>query len=97
MISPHFPPEFGWYGPGRDSMELALELSQRGHQVDVIACLDKLDEGETHQDGMRVVRVNWQNNMRKGESDSAFSSSITRSDEHAFSNLGCVLKHQSRQ
>jgi hypothetical protein len=66
MITPHFPPEFGWYGPGRDSMELALELSERGHQIDVIACVDKLGEGETYQDGMKVTRVNWQSNMRNG-------------------------------
>lgn len=65
MISPHFPPEFGWHGPGRDSMELAMEVARRGHDVDVIACSEKIGEGETRQDGLRVIRVNWQKDGRK--------------------------------
>lgn len=65
MITPHFPPEFGWYGPGRDSMELALDLSERGNQVEVIACHDTFAEGESYQDGIKVIRVNWLNDKRK--------------------------------
>lgn len=59
MITPHFPPDFGWYGPGRDAMELAEELYQRGCQVEVIACTEKLAAGETFQDGIKVIRTDW--------------------------------------
>ncbi len=62
MITPHYPPEFGWYGPGRDSMELALFLLESGHQVEVIACGDKLGDGETYQDGIKVTRISWHKN-----------------------------------
>lgn len=65
MINPHFPPEFGWSGPGRDSMELATELARLGHEVDVIACSENIGAGETFQDGIRVLRVNWQKEGRK--------------------------------
>lgn len=59
MITPHYPPEFGWYGPGRDAMELAEELSQRGCHIEVIACAEKLTPGETFQDGIKVTRTDW--------------------------------------
>lgn len=59
MITPHFPPDFGWYGSGRDAMELAEELYQRGCQVEVIACAEKLSAGETVQDGIKVFRTDW--------------------------------------
>lgn len=58
MITPHFPPDFGWYGPGRDAMELAEELYQRGCQVEVIACAEK-HVAETVQDGLKVIRTDW--------------------------------------
>lgn len=58
MITPHFPPDFGWYGPGRDAMEIAEELYQRGCQVEVIACAEK-HVAETVQDGLRVMRTDW--------------------------------------
>lgn len=75
MITPHFPPEFGWYGPGRDSMELALELAERGHQVEVIACADKLGAGETYQDGIKVIRISL---PKYGPSDSLIAHSLPK-------------------
>lgn len=59
LITPHYPPEYGWYGPGRDAMELAEELRERGCHVEVIACADKLPPGETWQDGIKVIRTDW--------------------------------------
>ncbi len=75
MITPHYPPEFGWYGPGRDSMELALDLAEKGHQLEVIACADKLDAGETYQDGIKVIRVSWTTEVR---SDSLIAYSLPK-------------------
>ncbi len=66
MITPHFPPEFGSSGPGRDSMELALELAERGHLIEVIACQSALAAGESYQDGIKVIRVNWLSDKRNG-------------------------------
>ncbi|MBX9953161.1 MAG: glycosyltransferase family 4 protein [Candidatus Obscuribacterales bacterium] len=59
LITPHYPPEFGWYGQGRDAMELAEELHARGCHVEVIACAEKLTPGETWQDGIKVIRTDW--------------------------------------
>ncbi len=66
MITPHFPPEFGWYGTGRDSLELAHVLADRGHQVTTIACAEQMQAGETFQDGCKVIRVEWQKRAREG-------------------------------
>ncbi len=65
MLSPHFPPEFGWFGPGRDSMELAMAFTELGHHLEVIACAEKFGAGDVYQGGIRVMRINWQSDHRK--------------------------------
>ncbi|PZM85358.1 MAG: hypothetical protein DKT66_04010 [Candidatus Melainabacteria bacterium] len=72
MITPHFPPDFGWYGPGRDAMELAEELYQRGYQVEVIACAEK-HVAETVQDGLKVIRTDWRSH---GSNNSLVANSL---------------------
>src|SRR5689334_4952167 len=72
MITPHFPPDFGWYGPGRDAMELAEELYQRGCQVEVIACAEK-HVAQTVQDGLKVMRTDWRSH---GSNNSLVANSL---------------------
>lgn len=66
MITPHFPPDFGWYGVGRNSMELAHVLNDQGHEVTIITCAEKGGTADTYQDGCKVTRVEWKKTPRHG-------------------------------
>ncbi|MBA3994136.1 MAG: hypothetical protein C0469_11465 [Cyanobacteria bacterium DS2.3.42] len=66
MITPHFPPDFGWYGVGRNSMELAHVLNDHGHEVTIITCAEKGGTADTFQDGCSVTRVEWKKAPRLG-------------------------------
>lgn len=45
-------------------MELAHELTQRGHEITVVACAQEGQAGESLQDGNRVLRVDWKKEPR---------------------------------
>lgn len=56
LISPVFPPDFGWDGTARASYELALGLKAKGHEVEVIA-FGQFNQSSTKQDGLVVHRL----------------------------------------
>ncbi len=61
FISPTFPPDFGWDSVSRQSLELALGLKARGHQVGVVS-LARISESDSLQDEMAIVRIAYKNN-----------------------------------
>lgn len=75
ILAPHFPPDFGWYGTGRDAMELAYALFEKGHQPEIIACSETLGAAQTHQDGFKVRRIKW---LSEGRPNSISSHSLPR-------------------
>lgn len=75
ILTPHFPPDFGWYGAGRDVMELAYALFEKGHTPEVIACSETLGTAQTHQDGFKVRRIEW---LREERPNSLSSNSLPR-------------------
>lgn len=66
MITPHYPPIYGWQGSGRACMEQAHALSALGHQVEVICCAQD-SSGESYQDGIKVIRTEWKKDTRLGK------------------------------